>query len=223
VVGVAPGTRLLEIGTGWGELAIRAAALGAEVVTITLSQEQAALARLRLEGLGLADRVEVQLCDYRDVKGEFDAVISVEMIEAVGADYWETYFETVQRLLVPGGRFALQAITMPHDRMRATRRTWTFIHKYVFPGGSLPSAEAIVSVAGDAAGLRMRDDLAFGAHYAETLRLWRERFEAQAEEVADLGFDATFHRMWRFYLAWSEAGFRSGYLDVHQMLLEKPA
>jgi cyclopropane-fatty-acyl-phospholipid synthase len=218
---VGPGTRLLEIGTGWGELALRAAALGARVTTITLSEEQAALARDRIRDAGLADRVDVQLRDYRDVTGEFDAVVSVEMIEAVGADYWETYFQTVDGLLAPGGRFALQAITMPHDRMRATRRTWTFIHKYVFPGGSLPSAEAIVGIAHRKTALRMRDDLTFGAHYAETLALWRARFESRAVDVARLGFDATFARMWEFYLAWSEAGFRSGYLDVHQMLLEK--
>lgn len=220
---VGPGTRLLEIGTGWGELALRAASLGAEVVTITLSEEQATLARERIAAAGLTDRVDVQLCDYRDVKGTFDAVVSVEMIEAVGADYWETYFRTVDGLLAPGGRFALQAITMPHDRMVATRRTWTFIHKYVFPGGALPSAQAIAEVASDHTALHITDDLSFGAHYAETLAIWRERFESRAPEVGELGFDATFHRMWDFYLAWSEAGFRSGYLDVHQMLLEKAA
>jgi cyclopropane-fatty-acyl-phospholipid synthase len=218
---VGPGTRLLEIGTGWGELAIRAAALGAKVTTITLSEEQADLARRRLVGLGLSDRVDVQLRDYRDVEGQFDAVVSVEMLEAVGAEYWETYFRTVDRLLAPGGRFALQTITMPHHRMRATRRTWTFIHKYVFPGGSLPSPEAIRDIAVHKTELTLRDDLSFGAHYAATLAIWRQRFEARAGEVADLGFDSTFRRMWRFYLAWSEAGFRSGYLDVHQMLMEK--
>ena len=218
---VGLGTRLLEIGTGWGELAIRAASLGARVTTITLSEEQAVLARLRLASLGLADRVDVQLRDYREVEGQFDAVVSVEMLEAVGAEYWETYFRTVDALLVPGGRFALQTITMPHDRMRATRRTWTFIHKYVFPGGSLPSPEIINRIVARKTDLIVRDDLSFGRHYAATLAIWRERFEARADEVAELGFDATFHRMWRFYLAWSEAGFRSGYLDVHQMLMEK--
>jgi cyclopropane-fatty-acyl-phospholipid synthase len=219
---VGNGTRLLEIGTGWGELAVRAAGRGARVTTVTLSREQRELALRRIAGAGLTDRVEVALRDYRDVRGEYDAVVSVEMIEAVGAEYWPVYFDRLDRLTAPGGRVALQAITMPHDRMVATRDTYTWIHKYVFPGGVIPSTEAIARSAAPT-GLRLASSDGFGAHYAETLRLWRERFTRHADEVAALGFDHTFHRLWEFYLAYSEAGFASGYLDVRQILLTKNA
>ncbi len=140
--------------------------------------------------------------------------------EAVGFEYWPTYFETIDRVLVPGGRVALQAITMPDARMRATRGTYTWIHKYIFPGGLLPSTEALEQAAAHTA-LRTEGRLGFGSDYADTLRLWRERFTANADAVAGLGFDATFRRMWEFYLAYSEAGFRSGYLDVQQITLTK--
>ncbi|MFJ5712254.1 class I SAM-dependent methyltransferase [Streptomyces sp. NPDC093105] len=218
LAGVGQGTRLLEIGTGWGELALRAAARGARVTTLTLSAEQAALARERIAAAGLADRVDVQLRDYRDVEGRHDAVVSVEMIEAVGADYWPAYFTALRRALAPGGRIALQAITMGHQQMLHTAATHTFISKYVFPGGLIPSREAIAEHSA-AAGLRTDADDGFGDHYAETLRLWRERFTAHRPDVTDLGFDPVFQRMWEFYLAYSEAGFRSGYLDVRQLLL----
>lgn len=218
---VGPGTRLLEIGTGWGELAIRAAARGAHVTSLTLSREQRDLARERVREAGLDDRVSIELCDYREAVGTYDAVVSVEMIEAVGEEFWPTYFATLDRLLVPGGRVALQAITMPHDRMRASRDTFTWIQKYIFPGGLLPSVEAVEEVTGEHTALRTTRRDAFGAHYAETLRLWRERFTERADEVAALGFDETFRRMWTFYLAYSEAGFRSGYLDVQQYLFTK--
>ncbi|WP_045864817.1 cyclopropane-fatty-acyl-phospholipid synthase family protein [Streptomyces sp. WMMB 714] len=219
---VGPGTRLLEIGTGWGELALRAAERGAHVVTTTLSAEQLALARERIREAGHQERVTLLLRDYRQLTGSYDAVVSVEMIEAVGAEFWPVYFETVDRLLAPGGRAALQAITMPHERMLATRRTYTWIQKYVFPGGFLPSLDALTRTARDATGLRLARQDAFGPHYAETLRLWRERFTERAPDVAALGFDSTFERMWTFYLAYSEAGFRSGYLDVRQLLLTRP-
>ncbi|MEW2125531.1 class I SAM-dependent methyltransferase [Streptomyces sp. NPDC087866] len=218
---VGPGTRLLEIGTGWGELAIRAAARGAHVVSVTLSREQRDLALRRIAAAGHADRVDVRLCDYREIDGTYDAIVSVEMIEAVGAEFWPAYFRTLDRLLAPGGRIALQAITMPDDRMRAGRDTFTWIHKYIFPGGQLPSTEAIDRVTAAHTGLRVERSDGFGTHYAETLRLWRERFTAGAEQVDALGFDATFRRMWTFYLAYSEAGFRSGYLDVRQLLLTR--
>ncbi|MFJ6787996.1 class I SAM-dependent methyltransferase [Streptomyces angustmyceticus] len=218
LAGVGEGTRLLEIGTGWGELALRAAARGARVVSVTLSREQRALAMARVAEAGYADRVSVELCDYREVTGVHDAVVSVEMIEAVGEDYWPVYFETLRRLLAPGGRIALQAITMPHDRMRATSTTYTWIHKYIFPGGLIPSVRAVEECAAGA-GLRVAENDGFGGHYAETLRLWRERFTAQHAAVGALGFDAVFRRMWEFYLAYSEAGFRAGYLDVRQLLL----
>ncbi|MGW0122301.1 class I SAM-dependent methyltransferase [Streptomyces sp. NPDC003327] len=211
-----PGTELLEIGTGWGELALRAAARGARVRTVTLSEEQLALARDRAARAGVADRVTVELLDYRHVRGRYDAVVSVEMIEAVGAEFWPDYFASLRRLLAPGGRVALQAITMPHERMLATARTHTWISKYVFPGGLIPSPEAVAR-ASDAAGLRITHDTGFGDHYAETLHQWRARFRHQEAAVAALGFDRVFRRMWEFYLAWSEAGFRARYLDVRQL------
>ncbi|MEU8794922.1 cyclopropane-fatty-acyl-phospholipid synthase family protein [Streptomyces sp. NPDC048643] len=218
---VGPGTRLLEIGTGWGELAIRGAARGAHVTSLTLSREQRDLARRRVREAGLDDRVDIELCDYREAVGTYEAVVSVEMIEAVGEEFWPTYFATLDALLVPGGRVALQAITMPHDRMRASRDTFTWIQKYIFPGGLLPSVEAVEDVTREHTRLRTTRRDAFGHHYAETLRLWRERFTERADEVASLGFDETFRRMWTFYLAYSEAGFRSGYLDVQQYLFTK--
>lgn len=220
--GVGPGTRVLEIGTGWGELAIRAAGRGATVHSVTLSSEQLALARERVADAGLDDRVRIELCDYREVRGEYDAVLSVEMIEAVGHEYWPTYFRTLDRLLAPGGRAALQAIVIPHDRMLATRGSYTWINKYIFPGGFLPSAEAIDRVTRRHTTLRVTDRLAFGADYAETLRRWDEAFLAVRDRVLALGFDETFVRMWHFYLCYSRAGFASGYLDVQQLTLERP-
>jgi cyclopropane fatty-acyl-phospholipid synthase-like methyltransferase/DUF1365 family protein len=216
--GVRAGSRLLEIGTGWGELALRAGARGAHVTTITLSKEQAELAEKRLSAAELADRVEVRLQDYREVTGTFDAVISVEMIEAVGANHWPEYFAVLRDRLAPGGRIALQAITMPHDRMIASMRTYTWILKYIFPGGQIASVRAIREQAGQA-GLRIEENFGFGAHYAQTLRRWRSTFEARAAELPHLGFDEVFARMWSLYLAYSEAGFRSGYLDVNQFVL----
>ena len=218
--GVGPGCRVLEIGTGWGELAIRAARRGATVRTITISREQHALAARRVAGAGLAGRVSVELRDYRDLDGRFDAICSVEMLEAVGDRYWDAYFAALDRYLAPGGRIGLQTITMAHDRMLATRRTYTWIQKYIFPGGLLPSVAAIGdSLARTRLRITGRED--FGAHYAETLRIWRERFGAQASEVAHLGFDEVFTRMWNFYLCYSEAGFRAGYIDVSQLTLAR--
>lgn len=216
--GVGPGTRLLEIGTGWGELALRAARRGAVVVSITLSREQRELARARVAGAGLSDRVEILLADYREVSGGYDAIVSVEMVEAVGARYWPVYFAALERLLAPGGRIAIQAITMPHERMLATLDTHTWVRKYIFPGGMLPSVTAIEDNLG---GLRIIDRLSLRADYAETLRLWRERYLERADAIGALGFDETFHRMWTLYLAYSEAGFRSRYLDVWQFTLER--
>jgi len=213
---VRAGSRVLEIGTGWGELALRAAARGAHVHSITLSSEQLELARRRATEAGVADRVHIELRDYRDVDGRYDAVVSVEMIEAVGYRFWPTFFETLEKLVLPGGRVALQAITMPHDRMLASRNTYTWIQKYIFPGGLLPSVEAIVGITERSTGLRTVDMYSLQHDYAETLRLWRERFLQRSASLAELGFDDTFQRMWELYLAYSEAGFRSGYLDVYQ-------
>ncbi|MGH3745550.1 MAG: class I SAM-dependent methyltransferase, partial [Mycobacteriales bacterium] len=169
---VHEGTELLEIGTGWGELALRAAARGARVTSVTLSCEQKELAERRIADAGLADRVTVELRDYRDQRGRFDAVVSVEMIEAVGFDYWHVYFGTIDRLLRPGGRVALQAITMPHDRMMASRNTYTWIHKYIFPGGIIPSTRSIESNVRADTSMRVVDRHAMGPDYAATLRLW---------------------------------------------------
>ncbi|MGW3246842.1 class I SAM-dependent methyltransferase [Streptomyces sp. NPDC001070] len=221
LAGVGDGTRLLEIGTGWGELAVRAARRGAEVVSVTLSEEQRRLATARIAAAGQRDRATVLLRDYRQVTGSYDAVVSVEMIEAVGAEYWPVYFTAIDRLLAPGGRVALQAITMPDERMLATRDTHTWIQKYIFPGGLIPSLDAIDRTLEEHTALRVTSCDGFGPHYAETLRLWRERFTERAAEVEALGFDETFRRMWTLYLAYSEAGFRSGYLDVCQLLLTR--
>ena len=218
---VGDGSRVLEIGTGWGELALRAAARGAQVVTLTLSTEQQALARQRIADAGLTDHVDVRLCDYRAATGRYDAVVSVEMVEAVGRDHWPAYFGVLDRVLAPGGRAALQAITMPHDRMIASAHTFTWIQKYIFPGGQLPSVQAMEEVLAEHTTLRLASRQSYGPHYAETLRLWREHFTEHSREVDRLGFDDVFRRMWTLYLGYSEAGFRSGYLDVQHLLLTR--
>jgi cyclopropane-fatty-acyl-phospholipid synthase len=223
LTGVGPGCRLLEIGTGWGELAIRAARRGALVRTATISAEQHALAVERVGAAGLADRISVDLLDYRELAGCYDAIVSVEMIEAVGPAYWRAYFATLAGLLAQGGTVGLQAITMPHERMVASRNTLTWIGKYIFPGGGrIPSVPAIRAAAAES-GLAITSRLHFGPHYARTLQLWRERFDSSvtAGELARLGFDEVFRRMWNLYLAYSEAGFRSGYLDVCQLVLTR--
>ncbi|WIM90439.1 class I SAM-dependent methyltransferase [Candidatus Mycobacterium wuenschmannii] len=213
---VGPGTELLEIGTGWGELCIRAAARGANVRSVTLSQRQQWLARQRVSAAGLSDRIQIDLRDYRDVGGNYDAVISVEMIEAIGFHAWPNYFRTLEQLLTPNGRLAIQAITMPHNRMMASRNTHTWIQKYIFPGGMVPSAKAIADIADTETQLRAVDMLSLREHYAETLRLWRERFMERRKTLSHIGFDEVFARMWELYLAHAEAGFRSGYLNVYQ-------
>ena len=221
--GTGPGTSVLEIGTGWGELAVRAAARGAQVTTLTISPAQWTAARRRAARAGLADRVDVQLRDYRQAAGRYDVILSVEMIEAVGERYWPAYFTTIDRLLAPGGRAGLQAITMPHGRMLATRGGHTWIHKYIFPGGQIPSLQAITDVLRARTGLRVTADYPMGPHYARTLHEWRGQFTDAAEAVSELGFGPVFQRMWDLYLAYSEAGFRAGYLDVHQLVLERGA
>jgi cyclopropane-fatty-acyl-phospholipid synthase len=221
--GTGPGTTVLEIGTGWGELAVRAAARGAQVTTLTISPAQWTAARRRAAQAGLADRVDVQLRDYRQATGCYDVILSVEMIEAVGERYWPAYFTTINRLLAPGGRAGLQSITMPHDRMLATRGGHTWIHKYIFPGGQIPSLQAITDVLRAHTGLRITADYPMGPHYARTLHEWRGQFHDAADAVSELGFGPVFRRMWDLYLAYSEAGFRAGYLDVHQLVLERVA
>ncbi|MGN6250444.1 MAG: class I SAM-dependent methyltransferase [Marmoricola sp.] len=214
---VGEGTRVLEIGTGWGELALRAAARGAQVHTVTLSVEQRELAQQRIAAAGLSDRVTVELCDYRNVTGQFDAVVSVEMIEAVGYEYLPSYFAKIDEVLAPGGTAAIQAITMAHDRMLTTRDTYTWIHKYIFPGGFLPSVELVDQVLREHTTLRVGEQFHLGHHYARTLRAWDERFASAHERIAELGFDDVFERMWHFYLCYSEAGFAADYIDVQQI------
>ena len=223
LAGVRAGSRVLEIGTGWGSLAIEAARRGATVTTVTLSREQADLARERVDAAGLGDLVDIRLQDYREVVGTYDSIVSVEMIEAVGEEYWPTYFAALDRLLAPGGVVALQAILMAHDRYLATRRSYGWIQKHVFPGGMIPSMEAISTTTRDRTRLRVDRVHAFGPHYAETLRRWRHAFTAASRQVADLGFDEVFRRKWEFYLAYCEAGFDAGYLDVAQVRLTRPA
>ena len=217
LAGVQAGTSMLEIGTGWGALAIRAAQRGAQVTTVTLSAEQCAFARQWVEAAGLADRVDVRLQDYREVHGRWDAIVSVEMIEAVGEAYWPTYFATLDRLLAPGGKVSLQSITMAHERVLATRRSFSWIQKYIFPGGSIPSLQSIEENLAAHTRLRVTQQRELGPHYARTLHLWRDRFIDNWPQIHAQGFDETFRRMWEFYLAYSEAGFRSGYLGVSQL------
>ncbi|HEX6248215.1 MAG TPA: cyclopropane-fatty-acyl-phospholipid synthase family protein [Nocardioidaceae bacterium] len=221
--GVREGSRLLEIGTGWGTLAVRAAQRGARVTTITISTEQAELAQGRVDQAGVSDRVEIALRDYRDQTGQFDAIVSVEMIEAVGERYWPTYFSTIDDLLAPGGKAAVQAILLEHDRYLATRDTYTWIQKYIFPGGLLPSVRAIEEVVAEHTSLGVTAVSPLGQHYAHTLRLWREQFLTSWPGIAALGFDDVFRRMWEFYLAYCEAGFRAGYCDVAQITLQRPS
>ncbi|HYB85487.1 MAG TPA: cyclopropane-fatty-acyl-phospholipid synthase family protein [Streptosporangiaceae bacterium] len=223
LTGVGPATTVLEIGTGWGELAIRAAARGAQVTTLTVSPAQAAMASERAAAAGLPDQVDVRTLDYRQVTGRYDAILSVEMIEAVGEKYWPAYFAAIDRLLAPGGRAGLQAITMPHDAMLATRHGHTWIHKYIFPGGQIPSLQAITDALRAHTSLHISSELSMGTHYARTLAEWRARFSAATGELARLGFGPAFQRMWNLYLAYSEAGFRAHYLDVHQLILERPS
>lgn len=219
--GVVAGSRVLDIGCGWASLAIRAAQRGAWVTAITIASQQALLAQRRIADAGVSDRVQVALRDYRDQIGEFDAVLSIEMIEAVGEKYWPVYFDVIERRLAPGGVAVVQAIVMPHDRMLATRNTFTWVQKYIFPGGLLPSVDAIQEVTAQHTGLQTQVIRHLGADYARTLRIWRNRFIDQWPNIEALGFDPTFRRMWEFYLAYSEAGFRAGYLDDVQLLLAK--
>jgi cyclopropane-fatty-acyl-phospholipid synthase len=223
MAGVGPGARLLEIGCGWGYLATTAARdFGAQVVGITLSAAQLEYATQAVARAGLSDRVTLRLQDYRDVAdGPYDAIVSIEMIEAVGREYWGAYFGALARLLRTGGRACLQAIVIRDELFERYLRSTDFIQQYVFPGGCLLSPQAIRDEAARA-GLEIVDQFAFGPDYAETLRRWRERFTAQREAVRALGFDERFERLWTFYLAYCEAGFDAGDIDVLQVTLRKP-
>ncbi len=221
---VRPGDRVLEIGCGWGALAEAATTrFGASLVGVTLSTEQLQWARERVARLGVANRAELRLQDYRDIAdAPFDAICSVEMVEAVGREYWPTYFQTVSRLLKPGGRACIQSIVIADAHFGRYLRGTDFIQQYIFPGGCLPSPSAFRQQA-EAAGLVVEDTLAFGPDYAETLRQWRDRFLRAEDRVRALGFDERFMRIWEFYLAYCEAAFDEGSTDVMQFTLRKPA
>jgi len=228
MAGVKPGDRVLEIGCGWGALAEQAAARrGAAVVGVTLSTEQLAYANARMQRLGVSTgaggQADLRLQDYRDIPdAPFDAICSIEMVEAVGQAYWPTYFATVSRLLKPGGRACLQSIVIDDALFERYVRSTDFIQQYIFPGGCLPCPREFRRQA-QAAGLEVVDEFAFGADYAETLRRWRDAFTARKAEVAALGFDQRFMRIWEFYLAYCEAAFDTGDVNLMQYTLRKPA
>jgi cyclopropane-fatty-acyl-phospholipid synthase len=215
--GVQPGQRLLEMGCGWGAVAEAAVARGARVTGLTLSSEQLEWAQARVPG------ADLRLQDYRDLRDEpFDALVSIEMFEAVGRAYWPQFFEAVKRHLKPGGRACIQSITIRDDLFDRYVDGTDFIQQYIFPGGLLPSRSAFRQAAW-AAGLDVVDELAFGADYAHTLACWRERFHAQEAAVRALGFDFRFIRTWEFYLAYCEAAFAGANTDVVQFTLRRPA
>lgn len=207
-----PGESVLEIGCGWGGFAEIATRCGLDVNGITLSPAQLAWAAHRVPA------AEFRLQDYRDVRERYDHVVSIEMFEAVGARWWPAYFATVREALKPGGRALIQSITLRDDLHAAYRKGTDFIQQYVFPGGMLPSRAEFRRQAARQ-GLAVRDEFAFGTDYARTLALWRESFEARWRDIAALGFDERFRRLWRFYLAYCEAGFRAGSIDVVQFEL----
>ncbi|WP_153504091.1 SAM-dependent methyltransferase [Cumulibacter manganitolerans] len=219
---ITEASSVLEIGTGWGALAIRAAQRGAKVTTITLSKEQAKLARDRARDAGVSDSIDIRLQDYREVTGLYDAVVSIEMIEAVGEEYWPIYFQTIDAHLNVGGTAVIQAILMDDARLRATRASYSWIQKHIFPGGIIPSLPAIERTLDRHTTLELTEISKFGQSYADTLRIWRAGFDARLDEVRALGWDDQMIRAWQFYLAYSEAGFRTGYLDVAQLRLERP-
>lgn len=218
---LSPRDHLLEIGCGWGGMAIHAAATrGCRVTAITLSPAQAELAAARVAAAGLADRVRVRVCDYRSLDESFDKIVSIEMLEAVGLAYLPSYFAACARALAPGGRFALQSITMPDERFDAYRRRVDWMQTYVFPGSLIPSLGAIARASGAAGFTTERSD-DIGIHYAPTLRAWRTRFSDELPRVRALGFDDAFIRTWLLYLAFSEAAFTERTLRNHQLLLIK--
>jgi cyclopropane-fatty-acyl-phospholipid synthase len=214
---------LLEIGTGWGGMAIHAASrFGCRVTTTTISREQHELASERVREAGLADRVRVLLDDYRDLGGSYDKLVSIEMIEAVGAEFFDTYFGQIGRLLRSDGLALIQAITTPDDRFSESVGRMDFIKRHIFPGGQLPSLDAMSTAWRKQSDLRLLHFEDFGDDYARTLREWRERFHERIDEVAALGYPARFQRMWDFYLASCEGAFAERHCGVAQLLLARP-
>ncbi len=218
LAGVKPGDRVLEIGCGWGALAEKAVTeFGASVTGVTLSTEQLAYARQRVP------QADLRLQDYRDIQdGPYDAICSIEMVEAVGREYWPTYFQSVARLLKPGGQACIQSIVIQDELFERYIRGTDFIQQYVFPGGCLPSPSTFRAEA-ERAGLEVVDQFEFGQDYARTLREWRDRFMHEQDRVLQQGFDQRFLRIWEFYLAYCEAAFAEGSTDVVQFTLRRPA
>ncbi|MEL8055078.1 MAG: cyclopropane-fatty-acyl-phospholipid synthase family protein [Pseudomonadota bacterium] len=220
-IGLEPGKSVLEIGCGWGGFAEYAAKeRGAQVTCLTISPSQREWALDRIARQGLSDKVEIRLEDYRDHKGQYDGVASIEMFEAVGESYWPSYFSKVAECLKPTGRAALQIITIQNDLFPRYRKRADFIQRYIFPGGMLPSEEALHQQF-DTAKLALIDTHYFRKDYAKTLRLWAKAFEETWAQIAPQGFDERFRRMWRFYLSYCEAGFDNGRIDVGHFTLKR--
>ena len=212
---------VLEIGCGWGSFAERAAReTGCRVTCITLSREQAVFARKRVAEAGLSDRIEIRIQDYRDVGEEFDKIVSIEILEAVGEENWSTYFGKVHDNLKPGGLANLQIITVAEERFETYRNNIDFVRRYIFPGGLLPT-KTILADQIEAARMRLGETFSFGHSYAETLRRWYRAFEERWTGIAPLGFDERFRRMWAFYLCGCEASFDSSACDVSQFLIRR--
>ncbi|MBC7453240.1 MAG: class I SAM-dependent methyltransferase [Massilia sp.] len=218
---LAPGARVLEIGCGWGGFAEMAARDAGSMVTgLTLSNEQLAYARARIERAGLSDQVDLQLCDYRDSAGQYDAIASIEMFEAVGESYWPSYFECIARSLTPGGRACVQTIVIADALFDRYRKGTDFIQQFIFPGGMLPAPAVFARLAAKH-GLTIVDQFSFGIDYANTLVAWRQAFHARLDAVRAQGFDERFILTWEFYLCYCEAAFRAGNTDVMHFTLVK--
>lgn len=218
-IDLKPGDRLLEIGCGWGGFAeIAAGEFGCEVVGLTLSAEQAAFARDRMKAAGLSDKVEIRLQDYRDIRGRFDKIVSIEMFEAVGEANWTTFFEVLREKLEPGGKAALQVITINEADFEDYRRNPDFIQMFIFPGGMLPSP-ARFSAEVAKGGLVLEEARYFGSDYGETLRRWAANFGQKTEALEALGFDSAFRRLWDYYLAYCIVGFDHERVDVGQFVV----
>ena len=223
VTGLRPGMRVLEIGSGWGGFAVYAAGeIGCEVTTITVSREQAAWVERLVDERGLRDLVTVRLEDFQATTGEFEAIVSIEMIESIPSWRWEEFLRVVRDRLEPGGRAGLQIITVADRHWESSNANPDFVRRYVFPGSQVPSPRVLTSEA-RTVGLGLMDAAGFGWSYARTLAAWRSRFDAAWPRIADLGFDDRFKRMWQYYLSYCEGGFRSGRVDVSQIVLERSA
>jgi len=213
---------VLEIGCGWGGLAIEMAkTIGCRVTGITISEEQFQFARERVRREGLQDRINIEFCDYRDVKGTYDRVVSVEMLEAVGHEHFGTYFATIDNVLKPDGVAVLQVITMPHVRYNAYRKSVDWIQKHIFPGGHLPSVEALSEAMSHNSRLFIQKAENIGIHYAATLRHWNDRLASQKDKLTAMGYDEVFYRTWQYYFCYCEAAFATRTLDNHHLVLTR--